>query len=227
MELKKLSDLTADDLKGKKVVLRTDFNVDFDYSSGQAKIVDDTRIKAGVPTIKFLLDNGATISILTHVGRPDGKVVEELRTAPIEKRLKELIDGDYEVEENLRFDPGEEANDETFAQKLSLGHDLFVNDAFASSHRAHASIVGIPKILPSYAGLLMEKEVNELSAALTPPQGSIAIIGGSKFETKIPLLAKLLATYSTILLGGALGNDIIKARGMPFGASLSLKRRHR
>jgi 3-phosphoglycerate kinase len=101
-----------------------------------------------------------------------------------------------------------------------MGYDLFVNDAFASSHRAHASIVGIPKILPSYAGLLMEKEVRELSRALTPPPGSIAIIGGAKFETKIPLLAKLLTTYSTILLGGALGNDIIKARGLPFGSSL-------
>lgn len=216
MELKKLSDLKAGDLQGKSVLLRADLNVPIK----DGVVADDTRIKAVVPTITFLLDHGAKVSILTHLGRPAGKVVEELRTAPIANKLKEFVQGEFEVEENLRFDEGEEKNDQTFAEKLALGHDLFVNDAFASSHRAHASIVGIPKILPSYAGLLMEREVQELSQALTPPPGSVAIIGGAKFETKIPLIAKLTATYSTILLGGALGNDIIKARGLPFGSSL-------
>lgn len=204
-------------MQGKRVLLRADFNVPLK----DGVIADDTRIKAALPTIKWLLSQGAKVSVLTHLGRPEGKVVEGLRTAPLAAKLKELLpEGDVVMLENVRFDPGDESNDENFAKKIAEGQDIFVNDAFAVAHRAHASVVGITKFLPSYAGFLIEEEINKLTAALTPPPGSIAIIGGAKFETKIPLLTKLLPIYSTILLGGALGNDIIKARGMPFGSSL-------
>jgi phosphoglycerate kinase len=140
---------------------------------------------------------------------------------PVRACLKKYINApEVELLENLRFNPGEEANDHEFAKKLASLGDIFVQDAFADLHRAHASIVGIPKLLPSYAGLLVEKEIEHLGAALTPPPHAIAIIGGAKFETKEPLLAKLLSLYEKVLLGGALADDLIKARGMPFGASL-------
>lgn len=209
-------------MKGKRVLLRVDFNVPLEMQSGHATIVEDFRIRAALPTINFLIEQGAAkIIILTHVGRPEGQVVEGLRVAPIAARLRELVSASQvEVLENLRFDPREEANDKAFAKELAAQGDLYVNEAFPVSHRADASIVGVPTLLPSYAGLRFLEEVEHLSAALTPPPGSVALIGGAKFETKIPLLTKLLPLYSTILLGGALGNDIIKARGMPFGSSL-------
>ena len=125
-----------------------------------------------------------------------------------------------EIRENLRFDPREEANDPIFAQELAHGADIFVNEAFADSHRKHASIVGVPKLLPSYAGLHFLEEVDHLSHALTPTHPSLAIIGGAKFETKVPLLTKLISLYDTVLLGGALANDMLKSRGSPTGVSL-------
>lgn len=205
------------EVSGKRVLVRVDFNVPL----VEGVITDDTRIKAALPTISWLLEHGAKVSLLTHLGRPEGKVVESLRTAPLKARLNELLPGaDITMLENVRFDGGDETNDAAYAKKLAEGADIFVNDAFAVSHRAHASVVGITKFLPSYAGFLLENEIKKLSEALTPPPGAIAIIGGAKFETKQPLLKKILSLYSTILLGGALGNDIIKARGFPFGASL-------
>lgn len=203
---------------GKRVLLRADFNEPLI----DGVVQDDARIRAVVPTIEFLLQqNPTSIKILTHLGRPEGRVVEALRTAPLAKALSKYVtDPRVEVLENVRFNPGEETNDKAFAQELAAQGDLFVNDAFADAHREHASIVGLPTLLPSFAGLLMEKEVEALTAALTPPPGSVAIVGGAKFETKIPLITRLLEHYDTVLLGGALGNDLIKARGMPFGASL-------
>lgn len=206
------------DVAGKRVLLRADFNVPI----ANSKVADDTRIAAVLPTIALLREKGAqSVTILTHLGRPTGPTDTSGDLTPVRARLAELVDMQgIELYENLRFNPGEESNDPAFAQKLASLGDVYVNDAFAVSHRAHASVVGITKLLPSYAGLLLEREVQHLSVALTPPPGSVALIGGAKFETKLPLLKKLLTTYSEVLLGGALGNDIIKARGLPFGSSL-------
>ncbi len=205
------------DVSNKRVLLRVDFNVPIQ----EGNVTDDTRITAAVPTIKLLLERGAHVVLLTHLGRPDGKVVEELRTAPLAKQLAQYVQGDIEMLENLRFDAREEANDEGFAKELASKGDIFVNDAFAVSHRAHASTVGITKFLPSYAGLLMEKEVEHLSKALTPPQGAIAILGGAKLETKVPLLTKMVSIYSTLLIGGAIANELLKARGSRVGSVVS------
>ncbi len=209
------------DIRGKRVLMRVDFNVPIK----DGKVLDDMRLRTVIPTLVLLHDKGAAnITLITHLGRPEGKVVEELRMAPIEARLRELTTVPFELRENLRFDPREEhppaGGDEAFAKELTMLGDVFVNDAFAVSHRATSSIVGIAKILPAYAGLLMEKEIEHLSKALMPPQGSLAIIGGAKFETKQPLIEKLLSLYDTLLLGGALGNDVLKARGSPVGTSL-------
>jgi phosphoglycerate kinase len=215
MELKTVRDA---DIAGKRVLVRVDFNVPLKDGA----IVEDSRIKAALPTINLIKEKGAAqILLLTHLGRPDGKVVEELRTAPIAKKLEELGVSGVEMLENIRFEAGEEANDPALAQKLAGMADVFVNDAFAAAHRAHASTVGVAKLLPSYAGLLIEEEVAKLSAALTPPQGAIAIVGGAKFETKQPLIEKLLEHYNKVLLGGALGNDFIKARGHAIGSSVT------
>lgn len=203
---------------GKRVLVRVVLNVPLK----NGVVTEDTRLKAIVPTIELIKQKGASaVIVMGYVGRPKGTVVEELRVAPIAARLAELTDmSGVEVLENLRFDPREEANDAQFAKELAARGDIYVNDAFADSHREYASIVGVPKLLPSYAGLLLEKEIAVLAQALTPPPGSVAIVGGAKFETKIPLIQKLLSTYSEVLLGGALANDVIKARGMPVGDSL-------
>ena len=210
------------DIAGKRVLVRVDFNVPLSTESGQLLITDDMRIKAAVPTITYLHEKGASkIILLTHLGRPEGTIVENLRVEPLRARLKLLADyPEIELRENLRFDPREEANDESFAKELAMLGELYVNEGFSVSHRADASIVGIPKFLPSYMGLRFEDEVAHISAALTPPKASLAIIGGAKFETKQPLLEKLVALYGTVFLGGALANDLLKARGMPVGASL-------
>ncbi len=208
------------DVRGKRVLVRTDFNVPLH----DGKIENDLRIRASVATLELLHQNGAAkIIILTSLGRPEGKVVEGLKLAPVEARLRELTQVPFEMHENLRFDPREEAGDEGFAKELAALGDVFVNEAFADSHRAHASIVGVPNYIPGFAGLRFGEEVERLRTALTPPQGSVALIGGAKFETKEPLIKKLLTLYSEVLLGGALGNDVIKARGMPFGDSLTSK----
>lgn len=203
------------DVAGKRVVVRCDLDV------LEGDKVIDARLRAAVPTLKLLKEKGAAhIVVVGHLGRPEGKVVDGLRVAPVAARLQELAGVELEVKENLRFDPREELNDAVLAQELANLGDIFVNESFASAHRAHASTVGVAKLLPSYAGLQFVEEVKRILAATNPPQGSVAIIGGSKFETKRPLLDKLLATYSEVLLGGALGNDVIKARGWPVGSSL-------
>jgi len=213
-----LKSITDADVAGKRVLVHTDFDVPLK----DGEVADDFRIRAALPTLQFLKEKGAQkIIIISKLGRPNGAVVEGLRMAPVQKRLAELIDiSNIEVRENLRFDPREEANDESFAKELAALGDIFVNEAFADSHRAHASIVGVPKFLPSYAGLRFMEEVTRITEALTPPKQSLAIIGGAKFETKQPLLEKLATLYGTIFLGGALANDLLKSRGMPVGASL-------
>ncbi|HVU80213.1 MAG TPA: phosphoglycerate kinase [Candidatus Paceibacterota bacterium] len=205
------------DLSGKRALVRVDFNVPMQNGA----VTSDARIAAAVPTIEYLLEHGAKVVLMTHLGRPEGKVVEELRTAPLLRKLNEYVQGDIEMLENLRFDAREEADDEGFAKELAARGDLFVNDAFAVSHRAHASTVGVAKFLPSYAGFLMEKEIAELSLALMPPAGSVAIMGGAKLETKIPLLEKLTALYGSVLVGGAIANELLKAHGSKVGSVIS------
>jgi len=205
------------DVAGKRVLVRVDFNVPIK----DGKVQSDLRISTALPTLELLHQKGAAkIILLAHLGRPDGKAVDGLRMAQVEARVRELTSVPFELHENLRFDPREESDDSSFAQELAALGDIFINEAFADSHRAHASIVGIPKFLPSYAGLRFEDEVLQLTLALTPPHGALAIIGGVKFETKVPIIKKLLSLYAEVLLGGALANDLIKARGLPFGSSL-------
>ncbi len=206
------------DVAGKRVLVR----VDFDVPLKDGIVADAKRLELAVPTIKLLKEKGAKeIILIGHVGRPDGKVVEGLRVAPIVEALSKLVElNGVTVKENLRFDVREEANDSTLAAELAALADIFVNESFATAHRAHASTVGVANLLPSYAGLRFEEEITNLSGALTPPTGSVAIIGGAKFETKEPLLLKLLSIYTKVLVGGALGNDFIKSRGWPFGSSL-------
>jgi phosphoglycerate kinase len=207
------------EVAGKRVLVHTDFDVPLK----DGMVADDTRIKAALPTLNLLSEkNAASIVIISKLGRPGGRAVEALRMAPVRARLAELIDtARIEVKENLRFDPREEKNDDSFAQELAKLGDIFVNEAFADSHRPHASIVGIPNYLPSYAGLHFELEVEKLSESLMPPPHSVAIIGGAKFETKEPLLQKLLTRFEAVFLGGALGNNLLKSRGLPVGTSLT------
>lgn len=211
-EIRSVSDA---DVAGKRVVVRVDFNVPLKDGA----VEDDARIRAALPTLKLLIEKGAAkIVLFTHVGRPKDASDDAARVAPVAAHLRTLLDDPrIELRENLRFDPREEANDPAFAAELAKEGDLYVNEAFSNSHRAHASMVGVPRLLPSYAGLSLMSEIAHLTAALTPPQGAVALIGGAKFETKLPLIQKLLGLYSEIMLGGALGNDITKARGLPFG----------
>ena len=190
---------------GKRVLVRVDFNVPMQGGA----IVNDARIKAALPTISLLIQKGAAkIIILTHLGRPEGKVVEELQVAPLLERLKQYLDSPLiEMHENLRFDPREEAGDEGFAKELAVLGDLYINDAFSNSHRAHASMVALPRLLPCYAGLDLLSEVAHLSAALSPAHPALAIVGGAKAETKLPLIERLSTLYDTVLVGGALAKE--------------------
>ena len=202
MQVKSVRDA---DVAGKRVLVRCDFDVPME----NGKVVEDIRLRDALPTLQLLREHGAAhITLIGHVGRPDGKIVEELRMAPVAARLAELIDmKGIEVRENLRFDPREEANDESFAKELAGLGDIFVNEAFADSHREHASIVGIPKFLPSFAGLRFVEEIEKLSNALMPPPGAIAILGGAKLETKLPLIEKFASIYNRVLVGGAIANE--------------------
>lgn len=210
---------------GKRVLVSVDFNVPM----RDGLIVDDMRIRAALPTLELLRGRGAKVVIITHLGRPGGKVAKELSVAPLAHRLGELMrcrvtvapeESDFMMLENIRFDQREEDGSAEYAQELATFGELFVNDAFSNSHRAYASVVGLPQYLPSYAGVRFLEEIEKLTEALDPPAGSVAIIGGAKFETKQPLIEKLIGKYAKIFLGGALGNDVIKARGLPVGSSL-------
>lgn len=202
MQVKSVKDA---EVAGKRVLVRVDFNVPLN----NGVVEDDMRIRAAVPTIELLHERGAAqLVLITHIGRPDGKIAEELRVAPVEARLRELTSVPFVMEENLRFGPGDEANDPEFAKKLASLGDVFVNDAFAVSHRAHASTVGVARLLPSYAGLNMEKEIEHLSTALTPPPGAVALMAVTKAD-KIPLIDKLATLYSKVLVGGPVPPDYV------------------
>ncbi len=214
MEIPQLEDLP--DPSGKKVLVRADFNVPI--SDGE--VGDDMRIKAALPTIEWLTEHGAEVTVCTHLGRPKGEPNDEYSLDPVRERLKELAP-DVELMENLRFDPGEEDNDEDFVERLIEGQDLYVNDAFGASHRSHASIVGPPKHLPSAAGRLLTKEVDKLGGLLEDPgRPFVAILGGAKVSDKIGIIKALLDKVDRLLIGGAMAFTFLKASGHDIGDSL-------
>ncbi len=193
------------DVKNKRVLVRADFNVPL---SDKGEILDDFRIKQTIPTIKYLIEKGAEVILMSHLGRPEGKVVEAFNLKPVAKRLEELLGQKITLLENLRFDPGEESNDESFAKKLAAMGDIYINDAFGACHRAHASIVGVPKYLPSGAGFLLEKEIKVLTGLRDNPQKPlIAIIGGAKVEKKSKLIDKFSEIADFVLIGGLIQKE--------------------
>lgn len=212
--LPRLEDLPSP--AGKRVLLRADFNVPI----ADGEIVDDLRIRAALPTIGWLRDQGAEVVACTHLGRPKGKPDPRYSVEPVRRRLAELAPG-VSLEENLRYDPGEEANDPEFVRKLISGFDLYVNDAFGASHRAHASVVGPPKFLPSAAGRLLEREVNVLTGLrASPKRPFVAILGGAKVSDKLKVIEALLEVADEVLIGGGMCFTFLKAQGHPVGASL-------
>jgi phosphoglycerate kinase len=203
-------------LAGKRVLLRADFNVPVH----DGEITDDLRIRAALPTITWLQDQGATVVAATHFGRPKGRPDERYSVAPIRARLAELAPG-VELLENLRFDPGEEGNDPAFVLRLIEGFDAYVNDAFGASHRAHASIVGPPAHLPSAAGRLLAKEVEVLGGLRDhPTRPFVALLGGSKVSDKLKVIDALLGVADEVLIGGGMCFTFLKAQGHHVGASL-------
>jgi phosphoglycerate kinase len=228
------------EVKGQTVFCRVDFNVPM---SGE-EVTDDTRIKAALPTIKHLTGNGAKVILASHLGRPKGEVVEELRLDPVANRLSDLLgqtvtktdevygdevnkalsemeNGDVLLIENVRFHPGEEKNDPELAKAFADMADLYVNDAFGAAHRAHASTAGVAEHLPSVAGFLMEKEINVLSQALSNPERPFtAIIGGAKVKDKIGVIDNLIDKVDHLIIGGGLAYTFVKAQGHEIGKSL-------
>jgi phosphoglycerate kinase len=214
VKLPQLEDLP--DPSGKRVLLRADFNVPIT----DGHIDDDLRITAALPTIEWLKDHGAEVVACSHLGRPEGKPDEQFSMDPVRERLAELAP-DVELMENLRFDPGEEANDSEFVDRLVEGFDLYVNDAFGASHRAHASIVGPPARLPSAAGRLLAKEVEVLGGLMeNPTRPFVAILGGAKVSSKIGVIEALIDDVDTLCIGGAMCFTFLMAQGHDVGDSL-------
>ncbi len=210
-----LSDLG--DVRGKRVLVRTDFNVPM----SEGEITDDFRIRAALPTINWLTERGATVVCASHLGRPKGRPEPKYSMAPVRERLAVLAPG-VELMENLRFHPGEEGNDPAFVANLIDGIDLYVNDAFGAAHRAHASIVGPPKTLPSAMGLLLQKEVEVLLGLRNQPKRPfVAVLGGSKISDKLGVVEALLNTVDALVIGGAMCFTFFLAQGKTVGASLS------
>ncbi len=207
-------------IKGKNILLR----IDADVPITDGKVTDSERLSASVPTIKYLLENGARqVTIMGHLGRPMGQTVNHLKMLPVEKKLVELIGThDYwNILENLRFNAGEEKNDLAFAKRLAAGQDIFVQDAFATCHRAHASTVGVAKLLPSYAGMSVQHEVEGLSQILSSPKkGLMIIIGGKKAEDKLPVIENLFDRGEVFIIGGVVASTFLVGRGYQLGRSL-------
>jgi phosphoglycerate kinase len=194
------------DVAGKRVLVRVDFNVPLQ----DGRVADDTRIRAALPTLRLLLERGAAeVAVCSHLGRPKGED-PAFRMAPVEARLRELLRDDrIRVLENTRFDPGETANDLATARRLAEGMDLYVDDAFGSAHRAHASTEGVAHLLPAYAGLLLERELRELSRLVEQPERPfVAIVGGAKVEDKIGVLRRLGELADTLLIGGKMAEEL-------------------
>ncbi len=228
-------------LKGKRVLIRVDFNVPLDK---ELRITDDNRIRASVPTIQYALEQGAYVILMSHLGRPEGKPVSSMSLSPATQRLSELLkknviqcsdavgarvkdelkvlsaDSPVAVLENLRFSPLEEKNDAEFARQLAENGDIYINDAFGSSHRAHASIEAITKHLPSGAGFLLSKEIEYFEKAVSHPERPyITILGGAKVTDKIKLIASLMDKADTILIGGAMAYTFYRVMGIKIGNS--------
>jgi phosphoglycerate kinase len=214
VQLPLLEDLP--DPSGKRVLLRADFNVPI----SDGGIDDDLRIRAALPTIEWLVERGAKVTACTHLGRPKGTPDPRYTVEPVRRRLAELAPG-VELMENLRFDPGEEANDAAFVDRLVEGQDLYVNDAFGAAHRAHASIVGPPARLPSAAGRLLAREVEVLGGLLEGPERPfVAVLGGSKVSDKLKVIEALLESVDTLLIGGGMCFTFLAAMGHDVGDSL-------
>ena len=225
--------LAEKDLKGKRVLLRVGFDVPVENDT----VTNDFRIREALPTIEFLTSHGARVVMLSHIGRKKEETllpvygalqkymrvsfVSQLIGEQVVKRISALANGDVLLLENLRSCEEEIANDEVFAKTLASYGDLYVNEAFSVAHRAHASIVGIPQYLPSYAGIGFAREVTELTKAFTPTSPSVFVIGGAKFDTKLPLVKKFLPLYEKIYVCGALAHDVWEARGISVGGSLT------
>jgi len=241
MQKKTIKDLNKNQLEGKRVLVRVDFNVPLNE---ELEITDDTRIKAALSTIKYLMSHQAKVVLMSHLGRPKGKVVEKLRLDPVAKRLSELLEQEVkklndcigeEVEkivsnmqkggvvllENLRFHPEEEKNDYEFSKKLANLADIFVNDAFGTAHRAHASTFGVARMLPSYAGFLMAKEIEVLSNLIENPERPfVVVLGGAKISGKIEIVQNLLSIADRILIAGGMSYTCLAALGYEVGNSL-------
>jgi phosphoglycerate kinase len=204
-------------LSGKRILVRTDFNVPLD---ADGIISDDFRIRAALPTISYLTERGATVVTASHLGRPKGAPDPKYSMDPVRARLSELAPG-VELMENLRFDPGETANDPAFVDRLVDGIDGYVNDAFGASHRAHASIVGPPQRVPSAMGRLLQKEVEVLLGLRNKPKHPfVAVLGGAKISDKLGVIEALLETVDSIVIGGAMCFTFFAAQGKPIGNSL-------
>lgn len=230
------------DVTGKKVLLRCDFNVPQDKKTGE--ITSDKRIVASLPTIQYLLDNGAKVIACSHLGKPKGEAKPELSLAPVAKRLSELLgrpvafasdvagensqklaaelkNGEIMLIENVRFDPGETKNDPDFSKKLASLAEIFVSDAFGTVHRAHASTVGVSDFLPAYAGFLVEKELAVMGGALEAPKRPfVAILGGAKVSDKIGVIKNLIDKADTIIIGGGMAYTFMKSMDYEIGTSL-------
>jgi phosphoglycerate kinase len=205
------------DIAGKRVLVRDDLNVPLEGG----RVADDTRIRASLPTLELLRDRGAAaITVCSHLGRPKGRD-PALSMKPVEARLRELFDGEVTVLENTRFDPGETKNDPGFARRLAEGQDVFVEDAFGSAHRAHASTVGVAELLPAYAGLLLERELQELGRLLGEVERPFVLVsGGAKVEEKLGVLRKLGGKADTVLIGGKMAEEL--RDGSPLGFPVQL-----
>ena len=239
--MRKLRSLRDANLAGKRVLLRVDFNVPI----VAGEVGDDTRMRASLPTIRFILDQGASIVLVSHLGRPKGRPSDDLRLAPLAKHLAVLLSqhvayaqdvvgpeaqrlasdlhpGDVLLLENVRFEPGEERNDPDFARALARLGDIYVNDAFGTAHRAHASTEGVARLLPAYAGLLMERELEVLRRLLERPERPfVAILGGAKVSDKLGVMFHLIDRVETLLVGGGMANTFLLAQGHPVGVSLA------
>ena len=208
------------DLHGKTVLVRTDFNVPMSGPDDNRTIVDDFRIQSSLETLNWLISKGAKVVCATHLGRPKGKPVEKYSLDPIRKRLNELVP-DVTLLENLRFDEGEESNDPKFVEKLIQGIDVYVNDAFGATHRAHASIVGPPKSLPSAAGRLLQRELQVLEQMRSNPKRPfVAVLGGAKISDKLGVIEALMKVVDELVIGGGMCFTFLAAKNLPIGDSL-------